>query len=87
MTKDKNPDPGLVNTSVYDEALNYDRKGVALALLSRRSEFHSPHYPVETGNCPWTLQQAGKVARKLTRWRRVLIVSDGVVGPKERFER
>lgn len=45
MTKSKSPDPGLVNTSVYDDALRYDRTGVTLALLSRRSEFHSPQCP------------------------------------------
>ena len=72
---DKNPNHGLVNTSVYDEAWNYDRKGIALAFLSRRSEFHSPHSSARTGNCPWTPRQAGEAARQLDRWPRVLIVS------------
>lgn len=74
-TKGKNPNPGLVDTSVYDEAWDYDRKGVTLALLRRRSKFHSPHSSARTGNCPWTLRQTGEAARKLARWRRVLIVS------------
>ncbi|KAF8259950.1 hypothetical protein EI94DRAFT_1706662 [Lactarius quietus] len=87
MTKGKNPNPGLVNASVCDEAWNYDRKGVALALLSRRSQFHSPQCLARLGNCPWTPRQAGIAARKLTRWRRVLIVIDGVVGPQDGWEK
>jgi hypothetical protein len=35
------------------------------------------------GNYPWMPRQAGEAALKLTRWRRVLIVSDGLLGLKE----
>lgn len=82
-TKPKNPNPGLVNTSVYYEAWSYDRKGVALTLLSRWSDFHSPRSSTRMGNYPWMPRQAGEAALKLTRWRRVLIVSDGLLGLKE----